>query len=83
MVVLPNLPDVLTPTEAAKALRVGRTTMYRLLSEKRIKSFQIGRKILITRDYIQEFVAKSAELCYNNDSQMVGNLSRCEKGEAT
>lgn len=81
MDILTNLPDILTPTEAAKALRVGRTTMYRLLSEKRIKSFQIGRKILIPKRHLREFVANSTELCYNTDSQMVGNLSRCEKGE--
>lgn len=81
MVVLPNSPDVLTPIEAANALRIGRTTMYRLLSEKQIKSFQIGRKILIPKEYLREFVAKSSELCYNSDSQMVGNPSRCEKGE--
>lgn len=78
-----TLPDILTPAEAAKALHIGRTTMYRLLKAKQIKCFQIGRKILIPKEYLKEFVANSTELCYNTDSQMVGNLSRCEKGETT
>ena len=81
MDILSNLPDVLTPVEAAKALRVGRTTMYRLLGEKQIKSFRIGQKLLIPKEFLQDFVAKSAKMCYNMDSQMVGNPSRCEKGE--
>lgn len=42
-----TLPDILTPADTAKVLHIGRTTMYRLLKEKQIKSFQIGRKILI------------------------------------
>lgn len=75
-----TLPDILIPAEAAKALHIGRTTMYRLLSKKQIKSFKIGRKILIPKKFLQEFVANSAELCYNNECKMVGNLSCCEKG---
>lgn len=78
-----DLPDILTPAETAKVLHIGRTTMYRLLKEKQMKSFQIGRKILIPKKFLQEFIANSAKLCYNTDSQMVGNLSRCEKGETT
>lgn len=68
-----TLPDILTPAEAAKALHIGRTTMYRLLSEKQIKSFQIGRKILISNKYLQEFIANSAEVSYNSECKMVGN----------
>lgn len=71
---LSDLPDILTPAETAKVLHIGRTTMYRLLKEKQIKSFQIGRKILIPKNFLQEFVAKSAELWYNNECKMVGNL---------
>lgn len=78
-----TLPDILTPAEAAKALHIGRTTIYRLLKEKQVKSFQIGRKILIPSKYLEEFVANQADICYNMNSQMVGNLSRCEKGETT
>lgn len=68
-----DLPDILTPAETAKVLHIGRTTMYRLLKEKQIKSFQIGRKVLIPKKYLQEFIAISAELCYNSDCKMVGN----------
>lgn len=67
-------PDILTPAEAAQALHIGRTTMYRLLREKQIKSFQIGRKILVPRKYLEEFVANSTEVWYNKGCKMVGNL---------
>ena len=78
-----TLSDILTPAEAAKALHIGRTTMYRLLKEKQIKSFQIGRKILIPVKYLEKYIENQADICYNVGSQMVGNLSRCEKGETT
>ena len=35
------IPDVLTPMEAAKVLHIGRSTIYKLLSEGEIKSFKI------------------------------------------
>ena len=76
---LSDLPDILTPAETAKVLHIGRTTMYRLLKEKQIKSFQIGRKILIPKKFLLEFVAKSAELWYNNECKMVGNLPVARK----
>lgn len=76
-----TLPDILTPAEAAKVLHIGRTTMYRLLKEKQIKSFQIGRKILIPAKYLEKYIENKADICYNIGSQMVGNLPRCEKGE--
>lgn len=81
--ILSTQPDVLTPVEAAKVLRLGRTTMYGLLREEKIRSFRVGRKVLIPRRCLEEFVDRAAELNYNGVSQMVGNPSRCEKGETT
>ena len=41
-----DIPDVLTPMEAAKIFHIGRNTIYKLLSEGRLRSFKIGTKIL-------------------------------------
>lgn len=73
------LPNILTPIEAAKALHIGRTTMYRLLKENQIKSLKIGRKILIPAKCLEEFIATSADLCYDSDCKMAGNPSVTRK----
>ena len=75
------IPDVLTPMEAAKVLRIGRSTIYKLLSEGEIKSFKIKTKILIPKSFLQDFIAKSAGIKYDGDIQMAENLSCCGKGE--
>lgn len=41
-----DIPDVLTPMEAAKIFHIGRSTIYKLLSEERLRSFKIRTKIL-------------------------------------
>ena len=76
-----DTPDVLTPMEAAKILHIGRSTIYKLLSEGRLRSFKIGTKILIPKSFLQDFIAKSAEISYHGDIQMAENLSCCKKGE--
>lgn len=59
---LEHTPDVLTVMEAASVLRVGRTTMYRLIREHEIESVKIGRKILIPRKYLLSFIEKSSAI---------------------
>lgn len=71
MDILQNCPDVLTVMEAAEVSRIGRTMMYRFIKNGQIKHLKIGKKILIPRVYLQEFLANHAEKCYN-DIQMVG-----------
>jgi len=46
----------LTPEEAAKALGVGRTTIYRLMREGALRSFAIGRSRRIPVEALAEFV---------------------------
>ena len=75
------IPDVLTPIEASKILHIGRSTMYHLLAQGEIKSFKIKTKILIPKSFLQDFIAKSAEIKYDGDIQMAENLSCCGKGE--
>ena len=59
---LTNTPDVLTVMEAAETLKVGRTTMYRLVRDGKVKHLKIGRKVLIPRKYLQIFIEKSAKM---------------------
>ncbi len=76
-----SVPDVLTPMEAAKILHIGRSAMYNLLTEREIRSFRIGSKILIPKTFLQDFIAKSSEIDYHGNIQMVDDPSCCKKGE--
>ncbi len=53
---LADLPEVLTPAEMARALRVKRTTGYRLLREHQIPSFKVGRLRRVRRDDLIAFM---------------------------
>ncbi len=62
-----NCPDVLTVQEAGEVLRVGRTTMYRLVQNGRVQSVKIGRKVLIPRVFLQDFLECNGGKDYNKD----------------
>lgn len=67
------MKTLLTPTEAAAALRVSRTTVFALLRDGRIASIQIGRLRRIPTEAIEGFVAElRRETC---DHTWPGNLS--------
>jgi excisionase family DNA binding protein len=52
-------PPVMTLMEAAERLRIGRTTMQKLVREKKVRSFKIGpRSLRIHVDSIDELVRK-------------------------
>ena len=57
MDILDKCPDILTVTEAAEVSRIGRTMMYRFIKNGEIQHIKIGKKILIPRVYLQEFLA--------------------------
>lgn len=40
-------PIALSPTEAARALSVGRTTLYRLINEGKLETTKIGSRTLV------------------------------------
>jgi len=50
-------PILLTPEEAATALRIGRTRLYALLADRTIASVRIGHSRRITVSALQEFVS--------------------------
>lgn len=48
------------PDDAARLLGVGRTTLFQLLRDGEIRSFQIGGRRLIRRADLEAFVARKA-----------------------
>ena len=57
-----DYPDALTVKEVSHALRIGMNNTYRLIQEGKIKHFIVGRKYLIPRKYLIDFVLNG---CYN------------------
>ena len=59
-----KFPDLLSISELQKALGIGRSTAYRLITDDTIKHLRIGRNLKIPRCYLIEYVDK---LCYDNN----------------
>lgn len=57
-----QLPLLLTMMETATLLRLGRTQTYELVMSGRISSVTIGRRRLILRASVEEFVRKLFEV---------------------
>lgn len=52
-------PELLiTVEEAANLLRLGRTTTYNLVLDGQLRSVKIGRRRLVVRVGLQEFIAR-------------------------
>ena len=51
-------PLLLTPEEAAKVLRVGRTTIYALMKAGELHPLQIGRSCRISRAELERYVRR-------------------------
>ena len=56
--VLASSPLLLTPEEAATALRIGRTTMYALMKAGDLRPVHIGRSCRITRVELERYVMR-------------------------
>lgn len=54
-----DYPDVMTPKQAAEALGIGLNSMYQLIKKKAIGSHRVGRKILVPKMCLIDYV-KSA-----------------------
>lgn len=68
-----KIPDVLTIPDLQKALRIGRSTAYRLIKANDIRSIRIGRSIRIPKQYVEEYIRSNGipvegrrELCYDD-----------------
>jgi len=53
---------LLTVEEAAVLLRLGRTQTYELVMRGKIQSVKIGRRRLVIRDSLQDFVSQLLEV---------------------
>lgn len=51
-----DYPDILTPVQASKALRIGTKTFYSLIRERKLGHIRIGKKILVPRHCLVDFV---------------------------
>ena len=61
MDILERCPEILTVMEAAEITKIGRTMMYRFIKNGEIQHLKIGKKILIPRVYLQNFLANHVE----------------------
>jgi excisionase family DNA binding protein len=50
-------PRLLSIRQAAREINIGRTAVYGLLRDGKLKSVKIGRRRLIPRDAIEAFIA--------------------------
>ncbi|TDT63390.1 helix-turn-helix domain-containing protein [Fonticella tunisiensis] len=48
--------------EVAQMLRCGKTSIYEMIRQKKLKCIRVGRKILIPEMFIEEFLSKGGEL---------------------
>lgn len=50
--------NLLTVPNLCSELGIGKTTAYKLIKEKKIKSTKIGNKIVIHRNELERYIAK-------------------------
>ena len=55
---LQNCPLIMSPTEVAQILRIGRNSIYALLRAGQLKSIRIGKLIKIPRSALEEYLQK-------------------------
>jgi len=51
-------PMLVTVEEAAGLLRIGRTTAYELVMSGKLQSVKVGRRRLVVREGVQDYVSK-------------------------
>lgn len=51
-----NFDDILTVDEACKALKIGKNSMYKLLETNTLRSIKIGKKYIIPKLYLIDFI---------------------------
>jgi len=53
-------PLALSVNDAAKALSLGRTSIYAMISDGRLEAFKLGRRTLIKMESVRRIVADEA-----------------------
>ena len=72
---LDSYNDVLTPDEARQFLRIGRNSIYKLLAEGIIQSTRIGRKYLIPKNSLVQFMNPNYDYC-TDELRFYSNIER-------
>lgn len=54
--------DILSPGEAAEALRIGENALYELLNSGKLKAYKNGRNWLLPRDAVRQYVLEQARM---------------------
>lgn len=73
-----NEPDVLTVPDVVRLLQFGKNTVYSLIKEGRISSIKQGKKIIVPKLCLIEFLTNAAN--YQTPSPTVpNNLWTCEE----
>lgn len=54
--------DLLVVPEIMEILRCGKDKAYELINSKELKSFKIGRKILVPKEALIEFIEKHCKI---------------------
>lgn len=49
-------PDVMTVNQVMKALKIGKNTVYRLISENKLNCIRIGRKYIVPKKFVIDFI---------------------------
>lgn len=68
-------PLLLTPEEAAKALRIGRTRLYALLADGTLPSIQIGHSRRVAMKDLEDFVRRLQDSVRSPESARLQNDS--------
>ena len=55
-------PLALSINDAAKALSLGRTSIYAMIGDGRLEAFKLGRRTLVRMESIRRIVAGATEL---------------------
>lgn len=92
MSLLEHWPDMLTVQEAAEILRTDPAAVGSFIRAGEIICIEIAGKSLIPRAFLEDFIAKSCKVCYNEniekdtpalDSQGQQHLDNCKKLDCT
>ncbi|MCL2003520.1 MAG: helix-turn-helix domain-containing protein [Oscillospiraceae bacterium] len=59
-----SYPDVVTVKELCQMLQIGKNTAYELLKNRSLNSIRIGRKFLIPKQSVIDFLGV---MCYNEN----------------
>ncbi|MFG6350207.1 MAG: helix-turn-helix domain-containing protein [Oscillospiraceae bacterium] len=75
MIDFDSVPDVLTLSDLQNVLQIGRSTAYRLVRTREVRSIRIGRCIRIPKQFLAEYVQTRCisvedrqRMCYDNSN---------------